>query len=120
MIDARTASGSNAWFSKAQATIDVTGKAQDVLRRVKVRVPLHDRGGKNVPLGAYTQYRVFVSVLRRQQSLPTHLKTPQRAHSKFLRSQVALNYLGSGLLVVEFFVYSFQVRVGDVGVYLRS
>ena len=41
----------NSWFGDAQAIIDVTGKAQDVLRRVKVRVPLHDMGGENVPLG---------------------------------------------------------------------
>lgn len=46
-----TGGATNAWFSDAQATVDVTGKAQDVLRRVKVRVPLHDMGGNNVPLG---------------------------------------------------------------------
>lgn len=46
-----TSGATNAWFSDAQATVDVTGKAQDVLRRVKVRVPLHDMGGNNVPLG---------------------------------------------------------------------
>lgn len=51
VVDGRTASGENAWFNNAQASIDVTGKAQDVLRRVKVRVPLHDMGGNNVPLG---------------------------------------------------------------------
>lgn len=44
--------GSSSWFRDAQAVIDVTGKAQDVLRRVKVRVPLHDMGGNNIPLGA--------------------------------------------------------------------
>lgn len=41
----------NVWFKDAQAIIDVTGKAQDVLRRIKVRVPLHKLGGNNVPLG---------------------------------------------------------------------
>jgi|JI10StandDraft_1071094.scaffolds.fasta_scaffold209633_2 Tfp pilus assembly protein PilX len=41
----------NTWFGDAQAIIDVTGKAQDVLRRIKVRVPLHDMGGSNIPSG---------------------------------------------------------------------
>lgn len=51
VVDGRTASGTNAWFKNAQASIDVTGKAQDVLRRVKVRVPLGDFGTDNLPNG---------------------------------------------------------------------
>jgi Tfp pilus assembly protein PilV len=39
-IDANTASGT--YFTGAQAVIDVTAKAQDVLRRVRVRYPLVD------------------------------------------------------------------------------
>lgn len=50
VIDGKNGATST-WFTDAQAIIDVTGKAQDVLRRVKVRVPLHDMGGNNVPLG---------------------------------------------------------------------
>lgn len=51
VIDGRTNTGSNAFFSDAQASIDVTGKAQDTLRRVKVRVPLKDFTTENLPLG---------------------------------------------------------------------
>lgn len=51
VIDGRTNTGSNAFFTDAQASIDVTGKAQDTLRRVKVRVPLKDFTTENLPLG---------------------------------------------------------------------
>ncbi len=46
-----TSSGS-VWFKDAQAVVDVTGKAQDVLRRVQVRVPLQDFGGSSIPNAA--------------------------------------------------------------------
>lgn len=35
-------SSNGTYFADAQATVDVTGRAQDVLRRVQVRVPLQD------------------------------------------------------------------------------
>lgn len=52
IIDGSTNASSTISFSDAQAVIDVTGKAQDVLRRIKVRVPLLDFKTENLPLGA--------------------------------------------------------------------
>ncbi|MBL8121326.1 pilus assembly PilX N-terminal domain-containing protein [Candidatus Saccharibacteria bacterium] len=52
VVDAVNASGTDAWFTDSQARIDVTGKAQDVLRRVQVRVPLQQTGTTNLPLGS--------------------------------------------------------------------
>lgn len=39
-------SAGNSYFANAQATVDVTGRAQDVLRRVQVRVPLQQYGSQ--------------------------------------------------------------------------
>ena len=44
--------GGSTWFKDAQAIVDVTGKAQDVLRRVQVRVRLQDLDRSNVPNAA--------------------------------------------------------------------
>lgn len=41
-VTAKDSSGTNVPISGAQATIDSTGKSQDVLRRIQVRVPLND------------------------------------------------------------------------------
>jgi hypothetical protein len=46
-----TAAG-NKPFSNAQATIDATGKAQDVLRRVLVAVDLTDANAYKIPSSA--------------------------------------------------------------------
>jgi hypothetical protein len=47
-----TASGPGVTFVNAQATIDATGKAQDVLRRVLVAVDLTDANAANIPSAA--------------------------------------------------------------------
>lgn len=51
VIDAKNALSDDAWFSDSQARIDVTGKAQDILRRIQVRVPLQRTGVTDLPLG---------------------------------------------------------------------
>ncbi len=53
IIDARR-NTTNLSFSDAQVVVDVTGKAQDVLRRVRATVPLHTMGSENIPLGGAT------------------------------------------------------------------
>ena len=44
-ITAQTAIGTTLRFANAQALVDATGKAQDVLRRIQVRVPTANNGG---------------------------------------------------------------------------
>lgn len=52
VIDGQATNGTSLWFSEAQAVVDVTGKAQDTLRRVQVRVPLQDFGDSGLPEGS--------------------------------------------------------------------
>lgn len=51
LVDGTNAAGVNSNFADAQALVDVTGKAQDVLRRVQVTVPLQRYDGSLVPSG---------------------------------------------------------------------
>lgn len=46
-IDGRTTAGTAVQFSDSQIVIDVTGKAEDVLRRLQVRVPARLSGSQN-------------------------------------------------------------------------
>lgn len=46
-VNGTTNAGTTATFSGAQAIIDATGKAQDVLRRVQVHLPLTINGSRN-------------------------------------------------------------------------
>jgi Tfp pilus assembly protein PilX len=46
-ITGQTASGQEVQFSNAQVVVDATGKAQDVLRRLQVRVPVSEVGSQN-------------------------------------------------------------------------
>lgn len=46
-IDGKTTAGTAVQFSDSQIVIDVTGKAQDVLRRLQVRVPARLSGSQN-------------------------------------------------------------------------
>lgn len=50
IIDSRDVS-KNAWFKNQQAQIDVTGRAQDVLKRIQARVELNSKDTSNLPLG---------------------------------------------------------------------
>lgn len=52
VIDGVSSSGTDLWFKDSQAVVDVTGKAQDVLRRVQVRVPLQNFSNQNLPEGS--------------------------------------------------------------------
>lgn len=51
LIDGTNSAGTNSYFADAQALVDVTGKAQDVLRRVQVTVPLQRYDGSLIPSG---------------------------------------------------------------------
>ena len=44
-LTAQSATGTTLRFANAQALVDATGKAQDVLRRIQVRVPTANNGG---------------------------------------------------------------------------
>lgn len=46
------ATGADAYFANQQAMIDVTGRADDVLKRVQVRADLDARDTTNLPLGS--------------------------------------------------------------------
>jgi Tfp pilus assembly protein PilX len=46
-VSGTTNAGTSATLSGAQAIIDVTGRAQDVLRRIQVHLPLNGYGSKN-------------------------------------------------------------------------
>ncbi len=50
-IDGKSTASAEIWFKGVQANIDVTARAGDVLRRIKVRMPLHEHGAENLPLG---------------------------------------------------------------------
>jgi Tfp pilus assembly protein PilX len=52
VIDGKNSIGNSAYFANAQAIVDVTGKAQDVLRRVQVTVPLQARDSTLIPQAA--------------------------------------------------------------------
>jgi hypothetical protein len=48
-VTAKNAAGTDIKLSGAQAQIDATGKAQDVLRRILVNVPLHASNSNALP-----------------------------------------------------------------------
>ncbi len=52
VIDAVNSLSESAYFKDAQAQVDVTGRAQDVLRRVQVTVPLQQFDNSLIPQGA--------------------------------------------------------------------
>ena len=52
VVDGTSTTGSSLNFADAQAIIDVTGKAQDVLRRVQVTIPLQQYDTNLIPEGA--------------------------------------------------------------------
>ena len=51
-ISARSSGGGDIYFKNAQAIVDVTGKAQDVLRRVQVTIPFQQYDTNLIPEGA--------------------------------------------------------------------
>ncbi|MFZ1249560.1 MAG: pilus assembly PilX N-terminal domain-containing protein [Candidatus Saccharimonadales bacterium] len=51
VVDSGGTNPGSAYFKNIQATIDSTGQAQDVLRRIQLRVPLQAFSNQNLPMG---------------------------------------------------------------------